>query len=169
MSFLASLAALAVIAAVEYLAGLHWPVWLYLDFFLLYTVYSALMSGALHAQYAGLAAGLTEDLLGYSPVHALGVNGFCKTVVAFAVWTANRYVVLDSLWLRLLTVVSASLLNSVIVACLLYILGQSIPAHFAQTALTRALCTSAAAVLLFRVADRIRRGTGKQLARPYAH
>ena len=168
MNFLKSLAAVLVIALVEYLAGLYFPALLYMDLFLLFAVYVGLIAGPLAAEYSGFLAGITQDILGHSPVPALGINGFSKTVLGFAVSLTNRYLVLDSTWLRLLTVLCASFFNSAIIGSLLYILGQSVPARFAQTALVQAACASAAAAVLFRVTDRIRRGTLKQLARPYA-
>lgn len=164
MSFLKNLAPLVGITLAEHLFSLYLPALLYVDLFTLYAVYGGLVASQLAASYYGFFAGLIQDSISGL---AIGVNGFSKTVLGFAVATLDRYVMLDSTWLRLGVVLSASLLNSAIVAGLLYILGQAIPARAAEAALVQALCTSAAAPALFGLADRFRRGGDKQLARPY--
>ncbi|HEV8130846.1 MAG TPA: rod shape-determining protein MreD [Acidobacteriota bacterium] len=153
------------ISLIEVLFSLYLPFLLYVDLFLLYSVYTGLTSSQLAAAYGGFAAGMIQDVINSFPV---GINGFSKTVLGFVVATFSRYVVLDSNWLRLVVVVCASILNSAILGGLLYILDQAIPVHFFQTSLIQATCTSAAALVLFQLADRLRRGTAKQLARPYA-
>ncbi|MBI4456378.1 MAG: rod shape-determining protein MreD [Acidobacteria bacterium] len=165
MNFVRSVAAVVLISVVEHLLSLYLPALLYMDLFLLYSVYVGLIASPLTAVYSGFFVGAIQDVLsGLS----IGMNGFSKTVIGFAAATARRYIVLDSTWLRFLAVLCASLLNMAIIGGLLYILGQPIRADFVRTSLIQAVCTSLGALVLFQVVDRLRRGTDKQLARPYA-
>lgn len=166
MNFLRSLMPLVVITLAEHLFSIYLPALLYIDLFLLYAVYGGLVAFQPAASYYGFLAGIVQDSI---TGLAIGVNGFSKTVLGFAVATLGRYIMLDSTWLRLAVVLSASLLNSSMVAGLLYILGQPVPAHTVQMVLVQAVCTSAAAPALFGLADRVRRGGDKQLARPYVN
>ncbi|HEY2933708.1 MAG TPA: rod shape-determining protein MreD [Acidobacteriota bacterium] len=160
-----NLVAIAVIGMIEHLLALYLRPLLYVDLFLLYSVYAGLMMQQVSAAYSGFLAGALQDLLSGFPI---GVNGFSKTILGFGIATVNRYVILDSLWVRLGAVLAASLINSAVLACLLYTLEQSIPVHFFQTSVIQATSNSMAALILFQIADRIRRGGKKQLARPYA-
>ncbi len=159
------MAVVGIITLVEALLSLYLPFLLYVDLFLLYSVYTGLIASQLVAAYGSFVAGATQDVLNNLPI---GINGFSKTVVGFTIATTSRFVVLDSTWLRFLIVLCASLLNSAMLGALLYTLDQALPVHFLQTSLIQAGCTSAAALVLFQMADRVRRGRDKQLARPYA-
>ncbi|MBI2820940.1 MAG: rod shape-determining protein MreD [Acidobacteria bacterium] len=158
------MAALALITLVEHLLSLYLPTLLYVDLFLLYAVYSGLVGSQVAAAYSGFLAGAIQDVLyGFS----IGIHGFSKTALAFAVATSNRYILLDSAGLRFPLVVSASLLNSAMIAGLLYILGQPIPPSFVRISLLQVVCTAAGAVVLFPAVDRLRHRGEKELARPY--
>jgi len=160
-----NLIAIAVIGGIEHLFALYIRPLLYVDLFLLYTVYAGLLMQQVSAAYSGFLAGALQDLLSGFPV---GVNGFSKTILGFGIATVNRYMILDSTWIRLGAVLAASLINSAVLAALLYTLEQSIPVHFFQTSVIQATSNSMAALILFHIADRVRRGGQKQLAKPYA-
>jgi rod shape-determining protein MreD len=164
VNFLRSLAPLVGITLVEHLLSIYLPLLLYVDLFLLYIVYRGLMASQITASYTGFVGGVVQDSISGL---AIGINGFSKTVLGFGVSTLGRYIMLDSTWLRLAVVLSCSLLNSALVGGLLYILGQSMPEHTLEKASVQAVCTAVAGLALFGLADRMRRGTHKQLAKPY--
>ena len=166
MNLLKHMAVIGIITLAEALLSLYLRFLLYVDLFLLYSVYTGLIASQLSASYAGFAAGAIQDVLNNLPI---GINGFSKTALGFTVATVSRFVVLESTWLRFFIVLAASLLNSAILGGLLYTLDQALPVHFFQTSLIQAACTSAAALVIFQMADRFRRGRDKQLARPYAN
>jgi rod shape-determining protein MreD len=155
---------LGIIGLVEHLFSLYLTSLLYVDLFLVFTVYVGFVTSQTNASYTGFLAGALHDVIGGYPI---GINGFSKTVVGFAVATMDRYVVLDSTWIRILVVLCATPLNSLVFAGLLYTLGQEIPVHFIRTSIIQALCNSVAGLILFQVLDRVQRGADKQLARPY--
>ncbi len=131
----------------------------YIDFPLIIVVYAALQRNSIRAILFGTISGVAVDALSGG---LLGANGFCKTIIAFAISEIARRVYMDNLILRIPVIAGASLLNSMIYYGLHRLFGQPPSGDVLVTASYSLIGTTIAGTLVYLLfqsfsADKFRR------------
>lgn len=122
--------ALLVAVLLQWTARGVWEPLGYVDFVLIAVVYAALQRNAMKAIILGSVCGVAVDALSGG---LLGVNGFTKTLIAYAVSEIARRVYLDNLLLRIPVLAGASIVGNAMVYGLNLMLGDAPSAPFGRT------------------------------------
>ena len=127
-----------------------WPPLGYADLPLIVVTYFALRPDPVAAVVVGTAAGLAGDALGGG---LLGAGGFTKTATAYLIAAIVTRVRLDNPLVRIPVLTGAAALDSVMYVFLHRLLGQSLPAPFAETVVYKIIATTVAGTFLAYVLD----------------
>ena len=123
---------------------------LYLDLPLVLVIYIGWYSRPVKAALCGSAFGLLADALLRI---LLGLNGVSKTTIGFLTAYVNRWVMIGGFFPRLFVIGSLTLLDNLIVFCMLELLSQPVREDFGHHALIRGAVTGLAGVVIFQVYD----------------
>ena len=123
---------------------------LYLDFPLVLVIYIGWYSRPAKAALCGSAFGLLADAFFRI---LLGLNGVSKTTIGFVTAYLNRWVLIGGFFPRLFVISSLTLLDNLIVFCMLELLSQPVREGFGYHALIRGVVTGLAGVVIFQVYD----------------
>ena len=123
---------------------------LYLDLPLVLVIYIGWYSRPAKAALCGSAFGLLADAL--LRVY-LGLNGVSKTTIGFVTAYVNRWVMIGGFFPRLFVIVSFTLLDNLIVFCMLELLSQPVREDFGYHAVIRGAVTGLAGAVIFQVYD----------------
>ena len=123
---------------------------LHLDLPLILVIYIGWYSRPAKAALCGSAFGLLADA--FLRI-LLGLNGVSKTTIGFVTAYVNRWVLIGGFLPRLFVICSLTLLDNLIVFCMLEVLSQPLRENFGSYALIRVAVTSLVGVGIFRVYD----------------
>lgn len=123
---------------------------LYLDLPLVLVIYIGWYSRPAKAALCGSAFGLLADAFFRI---LLGLNGVSKTTIGFVTAYLNRWVLIGGFFPRLFVISSLTLLDNLIVFCMLELLSQPVREDFGYHALIRGVVTGLAGVVIFQVYD----------------
>lgn len=122
------------------------------DPFTIVVVYFALRHGETAGMLAGAAAGWLQDLHFAGPV--VGVSALSKVLVGFAVGFAGSRLLLTGAWERLLVVLGAALLDTLLFERLLSLFDLPAEPVGIATLMLRATITALIAATIFGLLDR---------------
>ncbi|HEX8249958.1 MAG TPA: rod shape-determining protein MreD [Pyrinomonadaceae bacterium] len=122
----------------------------FIDFPLIVVVYAALQRNSIRALLFGTIAGIAVDALSGG---LLGTNGFCKTLIAYAVSEIARRVYMDNLLLRIPVIAGACLVNGLLYYAMHRILGQEPTNPVVNTIAYTLIGTTIAGTIVFLILD----------------
>ncbi|HEY0048186.1 MAG TPA: rod shape-determining protein MreD [Pyrinomonadaceae bacterium] len=122
----------------------------FVDFPLIVVVYAALQRNSIRALLFGTIAGIAVDALSGG---LLGANGFCKTLIAYAVSEIARRVYMDNLLLRIPVIAGACLVNGLLYYGMHRILGQEPTNPVVNTIAYTLIGTTIAGTIVFLILD----------------
>lgn len=131
--------AIAMAAVLQTYLRILWPGLGHIDFPLIVVVYFALQRDAVRAVIIGCLTGLATDALS---VGLLGANGFSKTLTAFTIASLSTQVMLDNPLARIPVLAGAAMLDASIYYLLHHLLGQRLPAPFAESVAYKVIWTT---------------------------
>lgn len=94
------------------------------DLILIVTVTYAFLEGAAFGSIIGFSGGLLQDLI---VAQNIGLNALCKTIVGYLAGSMERIIFIESIYLPLVAIFIATIVNQTIYAGLAFLFGYKIP------------------------------------------
>ncbi|MDI6689253.1 MAG: rod shape-determining protein MreD [Actinomycetota bacterium] len=94
------------------------------DFILIVVVTCAFIEGPAIGSVAGFFGGLLHDLV---LTQIVGIHALCKTIVGYVAGLVERTIFAESIFLPMAAIFLASLLNQLIYAVVIFLLGYEVP------------------------------------------
>lgn len=125
------------------------------NLYLIYLVFTSFNNGGLHGTACGFITGLVEDAISISP---LGFHGIIKTLIGSLYGTFNGVVILDGIFMPMIFVFFATVLNRILAFGVVSLFHLSIPVHsvFSRYFLIEIAYNTLLTPLVFLIADKIR-------------